>query len=490
MNHNDKHYGAQRAAQRHLAQGLDCGMGPARMAAGQILPTRHVYSATRLLRATAMILPPAMTLAMTLVMTLVMTVALTGGGGDGGIPREGTKLLVIGIDSADWAVLDRLTAEDKMPHFQAFKAQATSGRMLSFRPLEKSPVLWASILTGVKPSLHGVGGFVEGSDQKPVRSSAWRAPALWDIAGAAGLSTAIMGMWTTYPARDITGVMVSDYLPYGGHREVPLNGLVSPDSLVQTIEDLRVGPGDLSIAELGRFFATENAQHNVDEFPRELEQLRTIYASDLSYLNVARWLAAHGRFDIFFFYLRGPDMISHKFWRYFEPDKSPVKLSAGEIAAFDQVVPRYYEWVDEVIGEVLGWFPPETPTVILSDHGFHGPRRRQQGWVLGTQEHNPFGIFLVRSPYYQAGAWFDRMELLDIGPTLLALVGLPPSDEMPGRVLTEGLTRLGKSALLKRDRDRVASYQALTPVDLAVGEEDPEVDEAIREQLRSLGYIK
>ena len=61
--------------------------------------------------------------------------------------------------------------------------------MKTFFPLEKSPLLWASICTGVRPEVHGIANFVKGQDQEPVHGSAWRAPALWDILGAAGLST-------------------------------------------------------------------------------------------------------------------------------------------------------------------------------------------------------------------------------------------------------------------------------------------------------------
>jgi len=417
---------------------------------------------------------------------------LLGAGGCGRDPQltgEASRLLVIGIDSADWALLDSLRAEGRMPNFQAFREQATSGRMLSFRPLEKSPILWASILTGLEPRRHGVGGFVEGRDLKPVTSSAWLAPALWDIAGAAGLRTAILGMWTTYPAREIAGVMVSDYLTYGGHRERPLAGLVTPDTLTEIVAGLVVDPATLSPRGLGRFIPPAELARCEEQYPIQVGDLRTIWAADRSYLAVARWLAAHDDFDIFFFYLRGPDMIGHKFWSYFEPAKSPTRLSEEEITLFGQVVPRYYDWVDEVLGEVLGWFP-ERQVVILSDHGFHGPRHRPWGWVRGTGEHNPFGIFLVRSPYYTAGAWFDRMELLDIMPTLLAVCGLPASEEMPGVVLRDGLTDRGRRLVTKLESDRLPSYQSLAPTAAAEGEEDPEVDEKIRQQLRSLGYIE
>ncbi len=423
---------------------------------------------------------------------LLLTAAAAGWGcgSDRPVLPTGTKLLVIGIDSADWTLVDPMLAGGRLPHLQAFKAQATSGRMLSFRPLQKSPVLWASILTGLPPDQHGVGGFVEGEDQTPVRGSAWKAPALWDIAGAAGFSTAVLGMWTTYPARDILGVMVSDYLPYDAGREAPRAGLVSPESLATTVAGLRIDPASLTPEDLSRFFPPGLVARCVSEYPDHYADLLNVYAADLSYLAVARWLAAHDTFDIFFFYLRGPDMISHKFWRFFEPVKSPVQLSQDEIEVLGQIVPLYYEWVDEVVGEVLGWFPPDTPAVILSDHGFHGPRKGKARLRLGTQEHNPFGVFLVRSPFYEPGGWFDRMELLDINPTFLALLGLPPSAEMPGKILATGMTRLGERWLSRLERQRIASYQHLTPTRTLAGEEDAEVDETIREQLRSLGYIK
>jgi len=423
-------------------------------------------------------------------MVLVLGLGAVGcGGGREALPA-GTKLLVIGIDSADWSLLDPLLAEGKLPHLQDFKAQATSGRMLSFRPLEKSPVLWASILTGLPPERHGVGGFVAGEEQVPVRGSAWLAPALWDIAGAAGYSTAIIGMWTTYPARNINGVMVSDYLAYEKTDHSPRAGLVSPDSLDTVMLDLMVEPTRLTPADLSRFFPAGAGERPAQDYAELYGELLNIHAADLSYLAVARWLAAHGQYDIFFSYLRGPDMISHKFWRYFEPQKSPVTLEEDAIALWGEVVPRYYEWVDEVVGEILGWFPPGTPAVILSDHGFHGPRLGKARLRLGTQEHNPFGIFLVRSPHHQAGAWFDRMELLDICPTLLALLHLPASGEMPGQVLTGGLTSGGRDLVKELEGNRLPSYQDLTPTATLASEEDPEVDEAIRQQLRSLGYIK
>ncbi len=414
-----------------------------------------------------------------------------GEGSERGEGRTGPRrLLVIGIDSADWNLLEPMIEQGRLPNLAAFRAQSASGRMLTFRPLQKSPVLWASILTGLRPSVHGVGGFVTGEDQQPVRSSAWRAPALWDIAGAGGLSSAVVGMWATYPVREIDGVMVSDYLPYTGHRKKPLKGLIWPDSLAGILEELRVEPEAIGPAELVRFIAPDLLAEAERREPGKLEDLRSIWAADLTYLAVARRLAQAGDFDLFLFYLRGPDMISHKFWIYMEPDKAPTPPAQEEVDWFGQVVPRYYEWVDETLAEVLSWFPPDRQTVIVSDHGFHGPRHLESGWQLGTQEHSPFGIFLVRSPLYEAGTTFDRLDLLDICPTLLALMGLPPSREMPGHILDIDLTEPGQDRMARLEAEAVPSYQPLAPLATAEGEADSLVDDQIRRQLRSLGYIQ
>ncbi len=420
---------------------------------------------------------------------LVATTLMAGCGERGGETSAAVaaaKLLVIGIDSADWSLLDPMIAEGRLPRLAAFRAQSASGRMKTFVPLEKSPLLWASICTGVGPEVHGVASFLKESDRKSPTGSAWYAPAIWDLIGAAGLSTAVSGMWTTYPARPIDGVMVSDYLPYGRERSVPLARLVYPDSLSARVVACRVNPDSLRARDLARFLppgadiaALEAA------YPREMRSLREFWAADLGYLNVARLLKDVADFNLFFFYLRGPDMMSHSFYHYLKDDPASPRNDPAELAAFGEIVRRYYDWVDEAVGEVLSWFPADRPAVILSDHGFHGPRPSGRG----TIEHSESGIFMVRSPMHQAGQVFDRIELLDVCPTFLSLLGLPPAKDMPGVILAEGLTEAGRRHVKQLEKHRVPSYLELRPVEGAEVGEDPVVGEEIRKQLRSLGYI-
>ncbi len=418
----------------------------------------------------------------------IMLGSLTGCGGSDQAAEsaEARKLVVIGIDSADWSLWRPMLDEGRLPHLRKFMDEAAYGRMKTFYPLEKSPLLWASICTGVKPEVHGINYFVSGSDQKPVNSSAWYAPALWDILGAADRSTAVMGMWTTYPARPINGVMVSDYLPYGHGRNRPLANLAYPDSLSAIVSQMRVAPESLGADDLGRFIDGAKLAELEEKYPTDIRKLRDIFAADLGYLEVSRQMAADGDFDLFFFYLRGPDMISHHFYEFLKPDNMRLAPAAEKMAAFSEVVEKYYDWSDEVVGEVLSWFPPERQTVILSDHGFYGPRRTGN---KGTHEHSEWGVFLVRSPLYKPGYKFGHLNLLDICPTFLALMGLPPAQDMPGVILAEGLTKVGEQRVPKMESQRVETYLPLRPADGPAGERDPAVDEEIRKQLRSLGYI-
>lgn len=426
-----------------------------------------------------------------IVRTCLVSMLLLGLAGCGGqeeaVDPEAGKLLVIGIDSADWRLLKPMLDEGRLPHLRAFMDQASHGRMKTFFPLEKSPLLWASILTGVRPEIHGVDNFVQGSAQKPVTGSAWFAPALWDMIGAAGKSTAVAGMWTTYPTRPIKGVMVSDYLPYGRGRDIPLANLVYPDSLTDKVVALRVDPDELGEDVLLRFMNTDRLEPVEQKYPRDVAKLRDILAADMGYLAVSRMLAETGDFDLFFFYLRGPDMISHHFYQFMKPEGTPAARDPEAVAIFQDVVKRYYDWSDEVMGEVLGWFPPERQTVVLSDHGFYGPRSSGE---KGTHEHSEWGIFLVRSPLFEAGYEFGHLELLDICPTFLALMGLPPAKDMPGHILADGATGSGLKRIKKMEKQRVDSYLPLRPATGPEGERDEGVDEEIRKQLRSLGYIK
>lgn len=93
-----------------------------------------------------------------------------------------------------------------------------------------------------------------------------------------------------------------------------------------------------------------------------------------------------------------------------------------------------------------------------------------------TGEHDKDGIMLVRGPGIPRGTVHEPVPMLDLAPTLLALMGVPAAIDMPG------------SAVFGETLPRVATWEGLAPVhhggSAATG--DVEVN---TEALQALGYI-
>ena len=406
-------------------------------------------------------------------------------------PRQ---TVLIGIDAMDWAVVDPLLDAGKLPHFAALREQSLSGVNLSFVPLEKSPLIWASMATGLSPEDHGVGGFLRGrgGEDYEVLASAgdWRAPAIWDIAGAADLTSCVIGWWVTYPAREIPGVLVSDHVTYTDQGSRNPEGWVQPRDLTNALTPLTVSYDQVPLDLLRVLLpsATDEQLNDLDD--RQLRELRVVLAGDLTYLATARHLAAQGSYDFFAVYLRGLDLVCHKYWHYMEGVDVKPAPAPERLALLGQVVPNYMLLLDQWLGEIVSWFPADANLVVVSDHGFHGPRRDRSGTVRkGVAEHRPEGALMVRSNLYQPGASFDRSFVMNVGPTLLAMLGLPASQDMPGRVLRDGLTEAGLIYVEHLEQHRLASYAGLAPAPPPEVADDPSLDEAVKKQLRSLGYV-
>ncbi|MBD3220249.1 hypothetical protein GF314_03325 [bacterium] len=444
-------------------------------------PTRNVMIRSEI-RALLLLLAP-----------LTLLVPLLGCGGDETpVSPAPSQTIVIGIDALDWQVVDPLLEAGELPNLAALANVATSGVNLSFVPLEKSPLIWASMATGLEPEDHGVGGFLKGRDEdyETLASAGdWRSPAVWDIAGAAGRRSCVIGWWVTYPARAIEGVMVSDHVSYTEAGSRNPDGMVQPAALTDEVAALVVDWRDVPDDLVRRLVPTVTDAQLADPDDQRLRELRVVLAGDLTYLATARHLADREQWDLFAVYLRGLDLMCHKFWVYMDPGDAR-EPAADDRALYGDVVPNYVRLLDDWLGELVAMFPADANLVVVSDHGFHGPRRDRSGTIRkGVAEHRPDGALVIRSALYRQGTRFDRTFVLNMGPTLLALMGLPPSQEMPGRVMRDHLTDAGLSYVEHLEQHRIGSYAALAPAPPPEVAEDPALDAAVKKQLRSLGYV-
>jgi predicted AlkP superfamily phosphohydrolase/phosphomutase len=121
------------------------------------------------------------------------------------------RVVVIGIDGASWDYIDPLIAAGKLPNLARLKEQGAWGRLRSV-DTHFTPPAWTTMFTGDLPAKTGVYSF----GRWDARAQAFRmvtsldvaVPAVWDVASAAGLRVASIGVPVTYPAHPIDGVMV------------------------------------------------------------------------------------------------------------------------------------------------------------------------------------------------------------------------------------------------------------------------------------------
>jgi predicted AlkP superfamily phosphohydrolase/phosphomutase len=102
-----------------------------------------------------------------------------------------------------------------------------------------------------------------------------------------------------------------------------------------------------------------------------------------------------------------------------------------------------------------------------------------------TGTHRMNGIFFLRGPGVQPGAQVEGAGLIDVAPTVLALMGVPIPSMMDGRALSTALTAEMRNNLHIAFSDQVESAGA-EPAGPVLSEQEEKI---IRERLEALGYF-
>ncbi|MCP3962619.1 MAG: tetratricopeptide repeat protein [bacterium] len=417
----------------------------------------------------------------------------------GGDSRDGGRVLVLGLDGMDPATVDLLMSEGKMPNFARLRQEGAYGRLRSQKPL-LSPIIWTTIATGKGPEEHGIGHFVatasDTGEKIPASSQLRRVEALWNIASEAGRTVASVGWWATWPPEQINGAVVSDHTAYHFLFEDGFTGGAEsgedktwPPELAQRIAPLLRRPGDLSAEELATFVdvGPEDLQKEFD-FTDDLAHFRWALATAQSYRDVGLALWREDEPDLALVYIEGTDSTSHLFGHLFRAEGLAGEL-AEQQRKYGRAVEEIYLFADRLLGEYMAQVDERTTLVVLSDHGFElgklhdDPSRTRDLRRVSERFHRIDGILYLYGNRVKANARIDRASILDVAPTVLALLGIPPARDMPGRVLSEAFDT-------EISGERVASYEAsgAGPTDSATATDDP-VRQAQLEHLKSLGYL-
>jgi len=440
-------------------------------------------------------------------------------------PKENVKVAVIGIDGAWWEVMDPLMAQGRLPVFQNLVSRGVRAQFQTFLPTQ-SPLIWTTIATGKMPSKHHITSFrvwtfpitgvvvpltkIPGSFQElewmmgsiirqtPINSTFRMSDAIWNICSDAGLTVGILNWWASYPAEPVNGYVVSDHALYNKAMDVVMDEKsrggsesVFPPNLLSELESLVVSPESIpkdSVARFIRFlsngdwnyYASIRGYRIFDEHSK-MAMFKFSYPEDITMVRAAlHLLQNHPQPDLFAIYLDGMDSMQHWYLPYYFHEEHQDVFKADNVARFKDLVPEYYVYMDEVVGQFLGALDPNTIVIVVSDHGFDRGMQRP----IGMYDHlkAPPGVFLIAGDNVKHGETIADASVKDITPTILYLYGLPIGRDMDGRVLTE---------VFEHEDAPITWVDSYDNGDRSRGRVEPsDTDKAILEKLKALGYFK
>jgi len=423
--------------------------------------------------------------------------------------REASEhpLVVIGLDGLEWDKLNAGIAAGTLPNFQRVVERSLRSHLETFEPTW-SPIIWNTISTGQYAQRHHILHFAEQrfpgmrcgaqrlrSDsaltpefgglrrlftlaydaglmqELPITGCNRKVPAFWDMVSAAGGSVAVVNWWASWPAYPVRGQLVSDnnparaaYQNTEGHGNLEDIGITEPPELLDRLSKLQVALPSEAEMLAGDLFRdlTPEAKAKLVGVGEQMTVLPIIVRSDEFMFRATRDLIASERPQLAVMYATGVDNLSHR--KVLGPT----------------VIDRYYERVDALLGELLAATPQDARILIVSDHG----------WVYTDAGYGhaeaPPGVFMLSGPDITAGELGRLPHVRDVAPTVLALLGLPPSADMPGRAIEEALPA-GVAARWSQRKPH--AYASLDGAAIERAGSAELQDETI-ERLRALGYVE
>jgi hypothetical protein len=422
-----------------------------------------------------------------------------GNFGDGG---EGHKILFLALDGLEWDVIDPLIEKGDLPNLKRLMDQGTYCNLTSVEP-SRSPLIWTTIATGDTPEEHGVLDFI--MDGRPVTSDLRRTKALWNILTDFERTVGMIGYYVTWPVEEVKGYMISDRLHNFLMSRANAEGLAATrmtypadllDSYVREARNWH-DPDKLA-SELSRFMNYSfdpNYRETLDESSDDHfyhflidQRLFDPYCRDRIYMETACHLLAEQPIpDLFTLYLRGTDYVGHAFWRFYRPEQQYenfAPVTPQEKAMFGSIIPNYYKYADQCVGAIIDLIDQdETNILVISDHGFTKKTKgRPEFWYL-TGGHRIQGTFIARGPDIRNLGATDDLSVYDVTPLIVHLLGLPQKKNAHGKV---PLHIIDEDFAGTSERAPIQSIER----DAREGQADSLYDEEIKEELRSLGYIR
>jgi Flp pilus assembly protein TadD len=401
------------------------------------------------------------------------------------------RVIVVGLDGADWQLLDAYVAKGGMPELARLAREGRSGELRSLVPA-LSPLIWTTIATGVGPLQHRILDFTRFNPatgaREPITSDERRAKAVWEMASQSERDVAVFGLWATHPAEPVRGLMVSDrFFSFQRQEAQAPAHVVHPPSEERWALDARASvDASVTHAALRAYlpWLTDAEYRELlarpDPFAHPVTALRRILVETRLYHRLALEYARRARPALTFVYIQGTDSIGHVFSPY-APPRLP-SIDPADFERYSGVPETYFREIDGLLGDYRKLAEEQDAVLLLvSDHGFlwsegRPPRPDSLAKASAGLWHRQQGIYLLWGPGVAPRAERVTGDVGQVAATTLALLGLPRAAGIQGPALP---------GVVESDRTRDYGPRATT---VAAAPTEPQSPEDL-EKLKALGYL-
>jgi len=400
----------------------------------------------------------------------------------------GVRAVVVAIDGVDVSTLTRLRASGGLPTFDRLVSGASVGLAVS---TDRDPAqVWTTLATGQPPERHGIRALegrqlagVEGrvgADSpgmsmlttatdllrltRPTIASGEerRVPSFWEVAASAGLRTAVVHWWATWPAAGTLGTVLSDRailrLEQGGE----LAAEIAPASIYPSL----LASASVRMARVNEVAASA-ALGLSPEIAAIIERSARL---DATVLDLATDSTV-GSQDLLVVYLPGLDIAQHALFPAAPSDTLAPAAAAERVRALE----GYYAFLDGALGRtVVTSGGPTHLTWLVTQPG------RVAGGAAGTQ-----ALMAISGPGAGLDTTSEVVSAEALAPTVLRALGVPVAADLPASSVESLFADAFKTTFVVRSvstygERRVGSVQTT----------GKPLDREMIERMRSLGYVR
>jgi predicted AlkP superfamily phosphohydrolase/phosphomutase len=293
------------------------------------------------------------------------------------------KLIVLGLDGAEWDVVNALIGEGCLPNFMRMKQKGSYARLRSTIP-PVTPVAWTSIFTGANPGKHGVFDFYN-RDGELVTTKDTLLPFLWEQ--IPDKKFIVFNTPFTFPPRKSeNSIIISGFGTPGLNCDFTYPAEIRKD-IFRIVPDYDLDSGNVRAIQKRIALAKKHKMESSEAYNAFIAEFdEGILKSFNNRKAVAKHLIRNNGWDAAILVFSEPDWVQHEFMRHFFSSASKKITPVGKL----------YIEIDAFLGELLD---EGHNVIIVSDHGFLEYERM---FFMNSLLHEEG--FLKRSPGLKQGA--------------------------------------------------------------------------------------